>query len=60
MNTKSHCYLEYIILQTVYFKLRFTLSYRDIEEIMNMRGVQVDHATIQLRDVSLHLLLSYK
>jgi len=47
MNTKGHCYPKSIILQAVYFKLRFTLSYRDIEEIMKMRGVQVDHATIQ-------------
>ncbi|MFV8344229.1 IS6 family transposase [Flavobacterium sp. XS2P39] len=47
MNAKGHCYPKAIILQAVYFKLRFTLSYRDVEEIMKMRGVQVDHATIQ-------------
>lgn len=47
MNTKGHCYPKTIILQAVYFKLRFTLSYRDIEEIMKMRGIAVDHATIQ-------------
>jgi putative transposase len=47
MNTKNHCFPKAIILQAVYFKLKFTLSYRDIEEIMKMRGVQVDHATIQ-------------
>ncbi|TDW52712.1 hypothetical protein EV144_1011404 [Flavobacterium sp. 270] len=47
MNTKGHCYPKYIILQAVYFKLRFTLSYRDVEEIMKIRGVIVDHATIQ-------------
>ncbi|KFF02871.1 IS6 family transposase [Flavobacterium reichenbachii] len=47
MNTKGHCYPKAIILQAVYFKLRFTLSYRDIEEIMKMRGIAVDHATIQ-------------
>ena len=47
MNTKGHCYPKSIILQAVYFKLRFTLSYRDVEEIMKMRGVHVDHATIQ-------------
>jgi len=34
MNTKGHCYPKSIILQAVYFKLRFTLSYRDVEEIM--------------------------
>ena len=26
---------------------RFTLSYRDIEELMNIRGVKVDHSSIQ-------------
>ncbi|OXE95226.1 putative transposase [Flavobacterium araucananum] len=47
MNTKGHCFPKAIILQAVYFKLRFTLSYRDVEEIMKMRGIAVDHATIQ-------------
>ncbi len=47
MNTRGHYYPKAIILQAVYFKLRFTLSYRDIEEIMKMRGIAVDHATIQ-------------
>lgn len=47
MNTKRHCYPKTIILQAVYFKLRFTLSYRDVEEIMKMRGGHVDHSTIQ-------------
>lgn len=32
MTTKGHCYPKSIILQAVYFKLRFTLSYRDVEE----------------------------
>jgi len=47
MNTKGHGYPNSIILQAIYFKLRFTLSYRDVEEIMKMRGVQVDRITIQ-------------
>ena len=46
MNTKGYCYPKSIILQAVDFKLKFTLSYRDVEEIMKMRGVPVDHATI--------------
>ncbi len=44
---KHHRYPKAIILQAVYFKLRFTLSYRDIEELMQIRGVKVDHSTIQ-------------
>lgn len=44
---KHHCFPKAIILQAVYFKLRFSLSYRDVEELMKIRGVNVDHATIQ-------------
>jgi putative transposase len=33
--------------EAVYFKLRFTLSYRDVEELMSIRGIKVDHSTIQ-------------
>ena len=44
---KGHCFPKVIILHAVYFKLRFTLSYRDIEELLQIRGVVVDHATIQ-------------
>ena len=44
---RHHRYPKAIILQAVYFKLRFTLSYRDVEELLSIRGVQVDHSTIQ-------------
>ncbi|MEO7979139.1 hypothetical protein [Flavobacterium sp.] len=47
MNTQGHCYPKSVTLQAVYFKLRFILSYRDVEEIIKMRGVQVDNSTIQ-------------
>ncbi len=46
MNNR-HRYPKSIILQAVYFKLRFTLSYRDVEEILRIRGVRVDHSTVQ-------------
>ncbi|MBF0299408.1 MAG: IS6 family transposase [Oligoflexia bacterium] len=35
-----------IILQSVYWYDRYSLSYRDIEEMMEERGVKVDHSTI--------------
>ena len=44
---KGHCFPRSIILHAVYLKLRFSLSYRDIEELLQIRGVSVDHATIQ-------------
>lgn len=44
---KGHCFPKDIILQAVYFKLRFSLSYRDVEELLQNKGVNADHATIQ-------------
>ncbi|WP_159516951.1 IS6 family transposase [Sunxiuqinia indica] len=44
---KRHRYPKAIILQAVYLKLRFTLSYRDVEELLLIRGVKIDHSTIQ-------------
>ncbi|CQD06962.1 transposase [Wolbachia pipientis wAus] len=32
---------------SVYMKCRFSLSYRDLEEIMSIRGAKIDHATLQ-------------
>ncbi|CUK20445.1 Integrase core domain protein [Ruegeria denitrificans] len=34
------------VLYAVYFYLWYTVSYRDLEEIMAERGVRVDHATL--------------
>jgi putative transposase len=34
-----------VILFAVFFYVRYTVSYRDLEEIMAERGVRVDHAT---------------
>jgi putative transposase len=36
-----------IIMTFVYFKARFSLSYRDIEEISIMFGSKIDHSTFQ-------------
>lgn len=44
---KSHCFPKASILQAFYFKLRFSLSFRGVEELLSIRGVKVDHATIQ-------------
>ena len=35
-----------IILMTVRWYLSYSLSYRDIEELMLKRGVTVDHSTL--------------
>ena len=44
---KGYCFPKEVILQAVYCKLRFSLSYRDVEELLSIRGITVDHATIQ-------------
>jgi putative transposase len=44
---KGHSFPKAIILQAVYFKLRFSLSYRDIEELLSIRGGVARHATVQ-------------
>jgi len=44
---KGHCFPKAIILHAVYFKLRFSLSYRDVKELLSIRGVKVDHTTNQ-------------
>jgi len=44
---RGHTFPKSVIMQAIYFKFRFGLSYREIEELMAIRGVKVDHATIQ-------------
>ena len=36
-----------VIMDAVYHKLRYSLSYREIEEILFNKGIEVDHSTIQ-------------
>lgn len=43
---KGSHYPKHIILYAVYFYVRYTVSYRDLEEILTERGMQIDHATL--------------
>jgi putative transposase len=45
---KGSSFPKAVVLQAVYFKLRFSLSYRDIGELLSIRGAVVDHSTTQL------------
>jgi len=45
---KHHGYPKAIILQAVYFKLRFTLSYRDVEELLRLEVLK--WITLQSKD----------
>lgn len=44
---KGYCSSPAVILLFVYMKCRFSLSYRDLEEMMHIRGAKVDHSTLQ-------------
>ena len=39
-------YTKEAILYAVYFYVRYGVSYRDLEKILEERGVQVDHSTL--------------
>ena len=43
---RGFCSSPEIIMLFVYMKCRFSLSYRDLEEIASMRGAKIDHATL--------------
>ena len=38
---KGYCFAKEIILQAVYFKLTFSLSFRDLEDYTSKVGIQV-------------------
>ena len=44
---KGFCSSPEIIMLFVYMKCRFSLSYREVEEMAITRGVFIDHATLQ-------------
>ena len=47
ISFKGRHFEKEMILQSVRWYLAYSLSYRDIEEIMKERGFDVDHSTIQ-------------
>ena len=57
---KGFCSSAEVIMLFVYMKLRFSLSYRDLEEMMQIRGAQVDHATLQRWVVRFAKLITHK
>jgi putative transposase len=46
MDFKGTHFPKDVILFSVFFYLRYAVSYRDLEEIMEERGVNVDHGTL--------------
>ena len=47
ISFKGRHFQKEMILQRIRWYLAYSLSYRDIEEIMEERGFEVDHSTIQ-------------
>jgi len=46
IDFKGHRFEQDIILTSVRWYLAYSLSYRNLEEMMAERGVEVDHVTI--------------
>jgi putative transposase len=44
---KGHEYPVEVIMVSLFMKGRYSLSYREIEEIGGLRGLEIDHATLQ-------------
>lgn len=46
IDFKGNHYPREVVLHAVFFYPRYAVSYRDLEEILQERGVDVDHATL--------------
>ena len=46
IDFKGAHYPKSVILHAVFFYVRYAVSYRDLDEILTERGVEVDHATL--------------
>ncbi len=60
MNSSSRHFPKDIILTAIRWYLRYKLSYRDIEELMAERGINVDHSTLNRWVVKYAPLLAAK
>ncbi len=47
ISFKGRHHQQNIILQCVRWYVAYSLSYRDLEELMQERGYTVDHSTVQ-------------
>ncbi|ALB24564.1 hypothetical protein Psal006b_03400 (plasmid) [Piscirickettsia salmonis] len=46
INFSGRHFKKDLIMMAIRWYIAYTLSYRDIEELMAERGIQVDHSTI--------------
>ena len=47
LTYRRHCFPASIIQHAVWLYLRFTLSYRDVEELLAERGIDVSYETVR-------------
>src|SRR5438477_7202767 len=47
LSYAGYCFPPDIIQQAIWLYLRFTLSFRDVEELLAERGIDVSHETIR-------------
>jgi putative transposase len=47
LSYRGHRFPAEIIQQAIWLYLRFTLSYRDVEELLAERGLQVSYETVR-------------
>ena len=58
IDFKGTHYPKSVILFAVFFYVRYPVSYRDLEDIMEERGVDVDHATLNRWVISFSPLIA--
>lgn len=58
IDFKGVHYPKHVILYAVFFYVRYAVSYRNLEEIMEERGVEVDHATLNRWVIKLSPLIA--
>ena len=47
LSFKRHRFPKEVILQAVWLSARFSLSFRDVEELMAERGIEVSYETVR-------------
>ena len=60
IDFKGAHYPKDVILHAVFFYVRYAVSYRDLEEILAERGVNIDHATLNRWVVKYSPLIAVK
>ena len=53
MSHKRHRFPATVIQHAIWLYCRFTLSLRDVEEMLARRGVEVSYETIRIREVEI-------